>query len=51
MKYADKLNAKFSAVVGEDELKTQTLMIKRMSDGEKESMLNAAEIASYIKNK
>jgi histidyl-tRNA synthetase len=52
MKYADKLNAKFSAVVGEDELKTQTLMIKRMSDGEKESIkLNAAEIASYIKNK
>lgn len=49
MKYADKLSARYSAVMGEDELNTRMITIKRMADGEKHSApLSAAEIAGYI---
>jgi len=33
MKYADKLGAQFTAVLGEDELKTGTVPLKNMADG------------------
>ena len=34
MKYANKINAKFSVVLGDDELSSKTARFKRMSDGE-----------------
>lgn len=34
MKYANKLNAKYTAVLGEDEIKSKTLKLKNMENGE-----------------
>ena len=33
LKYADKISAKFVAVIGENEVKTKTVNLKKMSDG------------------
>ena len=33
LKYADKIGARFVAVIGEDELKTNTLNVKNMAEG------------------
>ena len=33
LKYADKIGAKFAAVIGEDELKSKVLNVKNMADG------------------
>lgn len=35
MKYADKISASYTAVLGEDEITNNSVIIKRMSDGEK----------------
>ena len=46
MKYADKLEIPYVIVVGEDEIKTETVKIKNMKTGEeKEIQMN--EIAKY----
>ncbi|MDI9490067.1 MAG: histidine--tRNA ligase [Clostridiaceae bacterium] len=49
MKYADRIQAKYLVVLGEDELKTEKVSLKRMSDGE-EIELDLADLAEYIKN-
>ncbi|MFV0503963.1 MAG: histidine--tRNA ligase [Lachnospirales bacterium] len=38
MKYADKLNSKFSTIVGSEEIKNKELVIKNMETGEKETV-------------
>lgn len=38
MKYADKSGAKFSTIIGEDELKTNRVTVKNMTDGTKNEM-------------
>lgn len=48
MKYADRIGAKYIVVLGEDELKSRTAKLKRMSDGI-EIKLNLAELENYIK--
>ncbi|MCL2697794.1 MAG: histidine--tRNA ligase [Oscillospiraceae bacterium] len=49
MKYADKLGARFSMVIGGDELNSGTAVIKNMQSGEKhETALKAEEIILLI---
>ncbi len=50
MKYANKLNAAFSIVLGEDEISNQTAELKNMADGTSQSVtLSADEIYQFIK--
>ena len=50
MKYADKINARFLLVIGEEEIKTQMAKIKNMKTGEeKEVKLTLNEIRNIIK--
>lgn len=46
MKEANRFNAKYVAVIGEDEIKTNEVKIKRMNDGS-ESGINLDEITTY----
>ncbi len=48
LKYADKTGAKYLAVIGEDELKSGSANIKKMSDGSAEAV-NLNEIETYLK--
>jgi histidyl-tRNA synthetase len=49
MKYADKLGARFSCILGENELKDGRLRIKNMQTGENtETGLTAEEILGVI---
>ena len=48
MRYADKLGAKYVAVIGEAELKEGTVNIKRMSDGS-EAAVKIQQICEYLK--
>lgn len=51
MKYANKTEAKFIIVIGESELESKTVELKRMSDGEKRTCaLDAAEILKTMQN-
>mgnify|MGYP002568726115 CR=1 FL=1 len=47
MKYADKIGAKFSAVVGEEEVKNQRLTIKNMESGLSDEVLFSS-VAEYL---
>lgn len=50
MKYANKINAKYLIVIGENELQTNKVKIKEMKTGdEKEISLNVEEIIKIIK--
>lgn len=51
MKYANKIGAKFTTILGEDEIATKNIKLKRMSDGEtfQVSLNNLNEIAELIK--
>ena len=51
MKYANKIGAVFTTIIGDDELQNKTLKLKRMSDGEQfeVSLDNIEEIAKVIK--
>jgi histidyl-tRNA synthetase len=49
MKYADRIRARFSLVVGEDEIKNQSAMLKDMQTGEQVPVeLNAQAIRSIL---
>ncbi len=51
MKYANKTEAKYIIVIGESELESKTVELKRMSDGEKRTCaLDAAEILKTMQN-
>lgn len=50
MKLSDKLQAKFTAVIGESELHEGKVKVKRMSDGTEESV-NLSDLATYINKK
>jgi histidyl-tRNA synthetase len=51
MKYADKLGARFSCILGENELKDGTVRIKNMQTGEnKEAALTAAGVLGIIQS-
>ncbi len=47
MKYANKINALYSLIIGEDEIKTNKITIKNMKTGEQDE-LTMEEVASYI---
>ena len=51
MKYANKIGAKFTTILGEDELSNKKINLKRMSDGEifEVSLENIEEIAKIVK--
>ena len=50
MKYANKMNAKFITVIGEDEISNNKIKVKNMEDGsEEEIKLN--QLLEYMKNK
>lgn len=51
MKYANKIGAVFTTIIGDDELQNKTLKLKRMIDGEQfeVSLDNIEEIAKVIK--
>jgi len=51
MKYADKIHARFTAVIGGTETETGVVTVKNMQDGGRaEVKLSAADVASAIKN-
>lgn len=47
MKYADKINAKFTMVLGDNEINKQTVNIKNMATGEQEKV-KLSEIADFL---
>ena len=51
MKYANKIGATFTTILGDDELQNRSIKLKRMSDGEQfeVSLDNIQEIAKAIK--
>ena len=51
MKYANKIGASFTTIIGDDELQNKVLKLKRMSDGEQfeVSLDNIDEISKVIK--
>ncbi len=49
MKYADKIGAKYVAVIGGDELANRTVNVKKMSDGTSQSVA-FADIYDYLKH-
>lgn len=52
MKYANKVGASFTAVIGDSEIQDDTLSLKRMSDGEKfeTKLSNIDDIVNIVKN-
>ena len=49
MKYADKIGAKFTIVLGDNELETKTAMIKNMKTGEKSKIdLNKDFVEQFV---
>ena len=50
MKYANKINAKYVVVLGEEEIKSSRIKVKDMSTGSEEK-INLEALASYIKGK
>ncbi len=51
MKYANKIGAEYTTILGEDEIASKTIRLKRMSDGEifEASLENIHEIAKILK--
>ena len=51
MKYANKIGASFTTILGDDELQNKSIKLKRMSDGEvfEVSLENIQEIVNAIK--
>ena len=51
MKYANKIGASFTTILGDDELQNKSIKLKRMSDGEvfEVSLENIQEIVNTIK--
>lgn len=49
MKYANKLFAKFSAVVGDDDITNNRINVKNMATGESEDVV-LSEVSDYLKN-
>lgn len=49
MKYANKIGAKYSAIIGDDEVKNDLVSVKNMETGEV-SEIKLSEIESFIKN-
>ena len=51
MKYANKIGARFTTILGEDELKNKQIKLKRMSDGEifEGSLLDIEKIIKIVK--
>ncbi|OON98081.1 MAG: histidine--tRNA ligase [Candidatus Epulonipiscium fishelsonii] len=47
MKYANKLNVRYSAIIGESELETETLQLKNMETGEP-VILSFSDIAAFL---
>ena len=50
MKLSDKLGSKFSAVIGEDEIKKGVVKVKNMKTGEEEETA-IEKLAEYISQK
>jgi len=50
MKYANKINAKFSFIIGDNELETGEVVIKNMDDGERET-IKISDVSEFIKSK
>jgi histidyl-tRNA synthetase len=48
MKYADKGGAKYSFIIGDNELETSSAKIKDMTTGE-QTVVSFADIAEFIK--
>jgi histidyl-tRNA synthetase len=48
MKYADKIGAKYSCIIGDDEIDQSAAKIKDMTTGE-QTVVGFAEIAGFIK--
>ena len=49
MKYANKIGAKFVIIIGEDELKTNSLILKNMQTGENNMMqIDGIQLATQI---
>ena len=46
-KYADKINANYGIVIGESEINSQTIKIKKLSDGT-EKEINIADLSEYL---
>ena len=49
-KYSDKINAKFTVVIGEDELKNDSATLKNMSNSE-QTTIKLSEIVEELKNR
>jgi histidyl-tRNA synthetase len=49
MKYADKIGAKYTIAIGDDEVDNRKIIVKNMKDGS-QTPLNASEAAEYINN-
>ena len=50
MKYANKIHAKYTVIIGENEIKEKSANIKEMETGE-QTKVSFDEIASFIKGK
>lgn len=50
MKYANKINAKFVVVLGEEEINSSRIKVKNMSNGSEEE-IDLAELTLYIKDR
>ncbi|NLZ25639.1 MAG: histidine--tRNA ligase, partial [Clostridiales bacterium] len=48
MKYADKIGAEYVIVLGSDEIKNETVKIKKMSDGS-ETVCSIQDIAEAVR--
>ena len=48
MKQADRLNAKYTIVLGENELEKQEVEVKNMETGEK-TLVSLSELENYLK--
>ena len=47
MKYANKINAKYSAIIGDDEIQNNTVKLKNMLNGEEKEVI-ISDIKNYI---
>lgn len=50
MKEANKCNARYAVVIGEDELKNNSFQLKKMSDGNEIRINNFENLIEYLKN-
>ena len=48
IEYADKIGAKFSLIIGEDEVKSQQISVKNMATGEQQK-LSVADAIKLLK--